>query len=32
MKEKIKTFIGKVGLPRIIIAGLFILLCVLAIP
>ncbi|WP_346931275.1 ABC transporter permease [Clostridium sp.] len=32
MKEKIKTFIGKVGLPRIIIAAFFILLCVLAIP
>lgn len=32
MKEKIKNFIEKTGLPRLIIGGFFILLCILAIP
>ncbi len=32
MREKFKSFISKVGLPRIIIAAFFILLCILAIP
>ncbi|MEG1256084.1 ABC transporter permease [Clostridium sp.] len=32
MKEKFKEFIKTIGLPRIIIAGFFILLCILAVP
>lgn len=32
MNDKIKHFIDKVGLPRVIIGGFFIILCILAIP
>jgi len=32
MKEKIKSFVEKTGLPRLIIGGFFILLCILALP